>query len=805
MTYFGLYMEEFYGFTKGKYKAASDSSLLWGPYRSGLYFGIRPRIPRSLLSGLMWFNMDDYNGVRKMRHFYEQNDPMKKANWIYYDPRYGGRQVIIDKESHIKLVIDFIKSEDGKSWGVKVKSKPQKGFEHVKTSFVWYSGMESEPLETDIFGQETTAAVINLDMDRSIDGRYNGPIKLAGASEDLGFFTLSIGEGPTSNQRPKSIFDYEEIDPRQNRHLSLRVPNDEIWRAKDIFNSLLQDSVQDLMDKYGEEPIPPHQSFVMRDMNKFQGNLHFVQQIFEGEAEFYILYDNAFTPEDQKITKDNFEFKSKKVLDIFHSKFKQHFELLPPFDKQEYQPFAKEIVSGLLGGISYFYGDHLVDRETKFDDESFEKYELEGKLEGPHELFTLVPSRPFFPRGFLWDEGFHLLPLLDYDSDLALEIIQSWFSLIDDDGWIAREQILGPESRSRVPEDFRTQSPEIVNPPTLMLVFTFLLRNLQNEQFGNINAPKVVEDYGEIPLFDSSDLGKLVLSHPELLTNYTKSIYPHLKAHYEMFRRTQKGYLEDFGRSPDLEVYRWRGRTLTHCLASGLDDYPRALPADIAELNVDLLSWIGVMTRSVKLIANILGEDDDVKHYQEIENNIIKSLDDIHWSEEEGVYCDKSVDEDEIDVFVCYKGYVSLFPFITKMMGHDSYDKLERLVDFISDPEQLWSDYGIRSVSKSDPTYRTGENYWRSPIWVNINYLVLDALKHYKEVGSGMPKPLQQKISSTYHDLRVNLVDNTFKEWKRTGFLWEQYDDETGVAKGAKNFLGWTSTVILMMSMPENI
>lgn len=40
--------------------AASNASLLWGPYRSNLYFGVRPRLPNSLVTGLLWLNADDY-------------------------------------------------------------------------------------------------------------------------------------------------------------------------------------------------------------------------------------------------------------------------------------------------------------------------------------------------------------------------------------------------------------------------------------------------------------------------------------------------------------------------------------------------------------------------------------------------------------------------------------------------------------------------------------------------------------------------------------------------------------------------
>lgn len=48
------------------------------------------------------------------------------------------------------------------------------------------------------------------------------------------------------------------------------------------------------------------------------------------------------------------------------------------------------------------------------------------------------------------DEGFHLLQIGAWDNALGLEILKDWVNLINADGWVGREQILGEEARSRV-------------------------------------------------------------------------------------------------------------------------------------------------------------------------------------------------------------------------------------------------------------------------------------------------------------------------------------------------------------------
>ena len=51
--------------TASVFSKASNDTLLWGPYRPNLYFGVRPRLPKSVLTGLMWARVEDFNTVQQ--------------------------------------------------------------------------------------------------------------------------------------------------------------------------------------------------------------------------------------------------------------------------------------------------------------------------------------------------------------------------------------------------------------------------------------------------------------------------------------------------------------------------------------------------------------------------------------------------------------------------------------------------------------------------------------------------------------------------------------------------------------------
>ncbi|KAF2765073.1 putative alpha glucoside I/Mannosyl oligosaccharide glucosidase [Teratosphaeria nubilosa] len=759
----------------------SNDSLLWGPYRPNLYFGVRPRLPKSLTTGLLWGRVEDFDKIQhNIRYTCEQHEGMAGYGWDAYDPRTGGVQTVHDRGNGIDIETSFVKM-DGGAWGARIKGTPREdaepqlgsegSIETMKTA-VWFT-----------VGMEGLGTVSADGADEAEELGYPSDVLFSGAAQDLGDFKLTITE-PSSNTYP--IHRHPAFQTRPLDHTfvhSLQVLDEAIWQSKALLFASLKTTIDNYVQEYTQDKMPPPWQTYTINHQPGAGNMHIVQKVFEGPFEFDVLYapaDNKAPPTSEDLTAA-----IDKVVKNFDEKFNEVLEPKAPFTASKYLDLGKSLFSNLIGGIGYFYGDQVIDRSHADayleENEGFwqEAEEARGqnqfKLEGPYELYTSIPSRPFFPRGFLWDEGFHLLPIVDWDPELAMQIVSSWFNTMDEDGWIPREQILGSEARSKVPQEFQVQYPHYANPPTLYMTIEALLEKFKKDQ-----------------IIDNVDQS----SAKAWLTR----LYPLLQRNFEWYKKTQFGDLKSYDRPAfsNKEGYRWRGRTPRHILTSGLDDYPRAQPPHPGELHLDLISWMGMAARIMAQVAAYIGENEDAKAYSKTFEAIVKNIDDLHWSSKDKAYCDATIDDYEDSVHVCHKGYISIFPLMTGMLGPKS-EHLEHVLDLIADEDELWSPHGIRSLSKQSEFYMTDENYWRSPVWININYLIVKALGDI----AANPGPQQAKAAKMYEKLRSNLVNTVYESWKETGFAWEQYNPETGAGQRTQHFTGWTSLIVKIMNFPE--
>ncbi|KAE9974852.1 hypothetical protein EG328_003581 [Venturia inaequalis] len=776
---------------------ASNQSLLWGPYRPNLYFGVRPRIPESLLIGLLWAKVEDYQSVQhNFRHTCEQHEGMAGYGWERYDPRHGGVQTIHDAGNQIDITTSFFKEtgegsgDRGGNWGVRIKGVPRADAqEDLKSTVVFYASTEGQ-------GLNNRLEVKNVDELQG--GGFDGDVVLKGENLGLGEYKIVVkGDEGTENKHPSVTHPSgSEKDLGKTLVKSSTVPEDAIWQTKPILFAMLKEQIDEYVEKYTKEnPPPPFQLYTIKS-EAGSGNVHFVQKVFEGAFEFDVLFSSSAA--ESELASSDLSKGISEIVKTFDTRFDSIFKPAAPFNSGKYLDFSKSLFSNLLGGIGYFHGNSRVDRsyapEYEEDNEGFWEEAAEAraradvKLEGPNELFTSIPSRPFFPRGFLWDEGFHLMPVVDWDIDLTLQIVKSWFALIDEDGWIGREQILGAEARSKVPEEFQVQYPHYANPPTLFFILSAFVDKLTE------TAPSSKDAEYSPQLLDK-----------EVATSYLKELYPLLKRHYNWFRKTQQGDISSYDRKAvnTKEGYRWRGRTPRHILTSGLDDYPRAQPPHPGELHVDAISWVGLMATSLQKIGLFLNEKEDVEKYTKQLTGIRSNIADLHWSEKDGVFCDATIDEFEENSLVCHKGYISLFPFMLGLLDPaDDGNKIAKILATIGNKEELWSEHGIRSLSIADEAYGTDENYWRSPVWINMNYLIVSrlvALAQDPTAGSDN----QKTATKLYTDLRINLVETVYKSWKETGFAWEQYNPETGAGQRTQHFTGWTSMIVKILGMPD--
>ena len=74
--------------------------------------------------------------------------------------------------------------------------------------------------------------------------------------------------------------------------------------------------------------------------------------------------------------------------------------------------------------------------------------------------------------------------------------------------------------------------------------------------------------------------------------------------------------------------------------------------------------------------------------------------------------------------------------------------------------------------------------------------MALKGLRHYATTDG----PFKDKAADIYRKLRQNLIANMYREYVKTGFVWEQYNDSTGNGQHSHPFVGWSGLIVLIMA-----
>ncbi len=184
-----------------------------------------------------------------------------------------------------------------------------------------------------------------------------------------------------------------------------------------------------------------------------------------------------------------------------------------------------------------------------------------------------------------------------------------------------------------------------------------------------------------------------------------------------------------------------------------------------------------------------------------------------------------------------------------RLLAIPSRDRLLRVLRYLLDEEEFLSPYGIRSLSRvyekrpfefslagstytvrygpgeSDSGLFGGNSNWRGPVWLPVNYLIIEALERYHRfygdslrvewpTGSGKLANLRQVAEGIARRLvSIFLPDSTGRRpchrgascftadprWRDLVLFYEYFHPETGRGCGASHQTGWTALVTRLL------
>jgi hypothetical protein len=200
---------------------------------------------------------------------------------------------------------------------------------------------------------------------------------------------------------------------------------------------------------------------------------------------------------------------------------------------------------------------------------------------------------------------------------------------------------------------------------------------------------------------------------------------------------------------------------------SGLDNTPMYDDVPFNEqtslLEIGDVGLMGLYVADCNALAEIALELGRTAEAAELEARAARYREKLRtmWSEEHGLFLNRRTDTGAFSTRISPTHF---YPLIGRAATEEQAQRMVN--EHLLNPKELWGEYVLPSISRSDPAY-TGREYWRGSIWAPMNFLVYLGLRNYD-----------------IHEARKALVDKSrtllMNEWNRSGYVRENYDAETG-------------------------
>jgi putative isomerase len=239
-------------------------------------------------------------------------------------------------------------------------------------------------------------------------------------------------------------------------------------------------------------------------------------------------------------------------------------------------------------------------------------------------------------------------------------------------------------------------------------------------------------------------------------------------------------FWENTRRSPD-GFFRWYNG-----VESGVDNNPAVSdePAEVTE-GVDLQCYIYREYLGLAVLAQKLGKSDDAAKYKQSAEALRRLVQEKMWSEPDGMFLN-------IDAWTGKPVRVKTWTnFVPLWAGMATPEQAKRMInEHVLNSKEFWCDYGIRTLAPDEPLYNPKSGYWRGPVWVISDYLLMHGLMNYERTREAQ-------------ELAEKTVRMLVRDYHTTGGMDECYNPDTGEPTAGGHFLSWNLLAEHMMEEAE--